>query len=223
MSVNDQGQQGNGDSGGDLGLGKNNNNDWPSTMSANGNYVVFESSATNLVAGSGAGNQNSESSVVSGASNIYVYDTQTDTVALVSAGLNGTAANGESYFPAISADGNYVIFESTATNLVAGGTGGQAQTYVYDIQTGAIAFVSAAPDGLAADNESDFVSSISADGSVVAFGSLADNVVVPDIGDGNSNIVRRRLNHTGAPTPAGFSTLPPTPLFPAAPASTAAR
>ncbi len=202
VSVNDQGQQGNGDSG-VTSLGNDNNNDWPSTLSANGNYVVFQSNATNLVEGSGAGNQNGESSVVSGASNIYLYDTQTDTVALVSAGLNGTAANGESYFPEISADGNYVIFESTAANLVAGGTDGHAQTYVYDIQTGALAFVSAATDGLAADNESDLASSISADGSVLAYGSLADNVVVPDSNDGNSNIFVVDVNQTGSPTAGG--------------------
>ena len=111
-----------------------NGSDWPSAISANGTYVVFQSSATNLVPGSGAGDQNGVSSVFNiSASNVYLYDTQTNTIQLVSAGLNGAAANGASYSPQISADGDYVIFESTASNLVAGGSGGQAQTYVYDI------------------------------------------------------------------------------------------
>ena len=203
VSVNNQGQQGNGDSGA-LSLSGNDNSDWPSPISANGTYVVFQSSATNLVPGSGSGTQNGVPSVVnSGASNVYLYDTQTDTITLVSAGLDGAAANGASYIPEISADGNYVSFESTATNLVAGGSAGQAQTYIYDIQTGTVQLASMAADGIPADNESDGLSAISSNGSVVAFGSLADNLVVPDANDGNTNVFVT-LNQAGAAsTPAG--------------------
>jgi probable HAF family extracellular repeat protein len=201
VSVNNQGQRGNADSGAPS-LGSNNDNDWPSSLSADGSYVLFQSSATNLVAGSGAGNPNGVTGVVDASSNIYLYDTRTDTITLVSAGLDGAAANGTSYFPEISANGDYVIFESTASNLVAGGSGGQAQTYLYDIQTGTIQIVSAAADGLPADSESDLASSTSADGSIVAFGSLADNLAVPDANDGYANVFVVDLNQTSS-TPSG--------------------
>ena len=202
VSVSDTGVPGNANSGG-LSL-QGNGSDWPTAISANGTYVVFQSSATNLVPGSGAGDQNSVSSVFNvSASNVYLYDTQTNTIQLISAGLNGAAANGASYSPQISADGDYVIFESTASNLVAGGSGGQAQTYIYDTQTGTIELVSAAADGLPADGESDYLSAISADGSVVAFGSSADNIVPTDT-DGTANIFVADLNQTtSSPTPSG--------------------
>ena len=59
----------------------------------------------------------------------YVYD-RTDpnhpTIRLLSAASNGDPANNDSVRPQISPDGNYVVFSSTATNLVAGATSGQA-------------------------------------------------------------------------------------------------
>jgi probable HAF family extracellular repeat protein len=202
VSVSNAGVPGNANSGG-LSLDGNGGN-WASSLSANGTYVVFQSSATNLVPGSGAGDQNGVPNVFNiGASNVYLYDTQTNTIQLVSAGLNGAAANGASYSPEISADGDYVIFESTASNLVAGGSGGQAQTYIYDTRTGTIELVSAAADGLPADSESDYLSAISADGSVVAFGSSADNIVPTDT-DGTANIFVSDLNQTtSSSTPSG--------------------
>ncbi len=193
VSVSNAGVPGNANSGG---LSLDDNGSDPSSISVNGTYVVFQSSATNLVPGSGAGDQNGVPSVFNvSASNVYLYDTQTNTIQLVSAGLNGAAANGASYSPEISADGDYVVFESTASNLVAGGSGGQAQTYIYNTQTGTIELVSAAADGLPADSESDYLSSISADGSVVAFGSSADNLAPTDT-DGTANIYLVDLNQT---------------------------
>ena len=113
-----------------------------------------------------------------------------------------------------SADGDYVTFASTATNLVAGGGNGQAQTYVYDTLTGAIALVSAAANGTPASNESDLASAVSADGSIVAFGSTASNLVTPDANAGYANIFVAGLNQapggtidvTGTSTIEGSST-----------------
>ncbi len=206
VSVNNQGEKGNAESG-SLSLG-NNNNSWASGVSGNGTYVVFQSAATNLVPGSGPGTNNGVSSIAfdGSASNVYLYDTQTHTIVLVSAGLNGAAANSASYNPEISADGNYVTFESTASNLVAGGSGGQAQTYVYNVQTGTVQLASAAANGMPADNESDGLATVSngSSGPIVEFGSLADNLLVPDANDGNFNIFAVNLNEGGpAGTPGG--------------------
>jgi hypothetical protein len=197
VSVNNNGQEGNNNSGA-LTLADG-TEQWTSSLSANGTYVVFQSSATNLVAGSGTGSPNAASSIFNEASNVYLYDTQTHTIALVSAGLDGTAANGASYFPTISADGTYVTFESTASNLVAGGSGGQAQTYVYDTQTGAISLVSATVDGMPADNESDLGNAVSDNGSVIAFGSLADNLVPATPISTSSTRSRRRREPLTSP------------------------
>jgi FecR protein/WD40-like Beta Propeller Repeat len=182
-SVNDLGQAGNGDSG-TLSLGDQHDSDWTSSLSANGRYVVFQSAASNL-----AGN------TTPGDSNIFLYDTWTHTTQLVSAGVGGAAADGASDRPEISADGNYVSFSSDATNIVAGGTDGTAETYVYNTQTGAITLVAAAADGTPADGESDLASTLSADGSVVAYGGVADNLG-PTANPGFANVFVDNLNQT---------------------------
>ena len=50
----------------------------------------------------------------------------------VSVGSGGAQANGDSYEPAISADGRYVAFSSDASNLVAGDTNGATDVFVRD-------------------------------------------------------------------------------------------
>ena len=168
-----QGTPGNANSGA---LSLDGSNDDPAPIADN-RYVVFESMASNLV--SGTGDQN-------GVSNIFLFDGQTNTMTLVSVGLSA-AANGASFRPTISADGNYVYFASDATNLVAGVTA-QDQTYAYNIQTGAITLVSANAGGTPGDNLNDLGAAADADGSVVTFGSTADNLVTTTANTGNVNV-----------------------------------
>ncbi len=177
------GLQGNGDSG-TLSIADHHDNDWASSLSSNGRYVVFQSDASNL-----AGN------TTPGDSNIFLYDSWTHTTQLVSAGVGGEAADGASYRPAISADGDYVSFSSTATDLVAGGTDGTAKTYVYDTQTGTLQLASAAADGTPADGESDLASTLSSNGSIVAYGGVAENLG-PNTNPGSANIFVDNLNQT---------------------------
>ena len=68
------------------------------TLSADGRYVAFDSSASNLVPGD-----------TNGVSDVFVYDRQTDTIERVSVAADGTQGNGKSY-SRISADGRYVAF-----------------------------------------------------------------------------------------------------------------
>ncbi len=100
---------------------------------------------------------------------------------LVSVNASGGPANGASAAPAVSADGRFVAFYSTATNLVASGPSGNI--FVRDTCLGAI---SCTPQTLAADldingNAPSAPSSeqvaISADGRFVAFSSAAPNLV----------------------------------------------
>ncbi len=78
-------------------------------LSADRRYVVFVSEATNLA----PHDRNQDSDV-------YIYDVAGASITLVSATSTGRAANAASLRPAISADGRYVVFESTASNLGSG-------------------------------------------------------------------------------------------------------
>src|SRR5437016_8015596 len=104
-----------------------------SALSADGRFVAFQSDATNLVAGD-----------TNGATDVFVRDRQTGMTERVSVASDGTQANNVSSYPALSADGRFVAFESDATNLVAGDTNGATDVFVHDRQTGATERVSAA-------------------------------------------------------------------------------
>ena len=73
----------------------------------------------------------------------------------VSVAADGTQANGESGpAAAITADGRYVAFASSASNLVTGDTNGSVDVFVKDRQTGAIVRVSVASDGMERSGDS---------------------------------------------------------------------
>ena len=95
-------------------------------ISANGAYVAFSSDATNLVLGDN-----------NGFSDIFVVNTLTGAIALVSSSSTGLQANGSNFKPAISATGKFVAWESSATNLVATAVpAGVTQIYVRDRDVG---------------------------------------------------------------------------------------
>lgn len=68
---------------------------------------------------------------------------------LVKAGRasDGTQANGCSLKPSISADGRYVAFTSTATNLVADDRNHVQDTFVHDRKTGQTTRIGPQPSG----------------------------------------------------------------------------
>ncbi|TKB68192.1 MAG: hypothetical protein E8D47_01610 [Nitrospira sp.] len=90
------------------------------SMSADGNLIAFSSRDAEVI-----GDTN-------GFDDIYVYDRTVGTKTQISFGVGGTNPNGDSRAPAISADGGFVAFESTATNFVANDTNNRADIYVYD-------------------------------------------------------------------------------------------
>ena len=98
------------------------------------------------------------------------------TTRLVSVASDGTQANGTSFTPSISADGNVIAFRSDATNLVPNDTEGHIDVFVHTMSTGRTVRVSQKPSGVGANSDS-IEPSISADGKVVAFSSLAHNLV----------------------------------------------
>jgi Tol biopolymer transport system component len=107
----------------------------------------------------------------------------------VSTDANGNEGNGVSFHPSISADGRYVAFASTASNLVPGDTNGTYDVFVRDLQTGSIARVSTDVNG-GQSNGNSFDQSISADGRYVAFTSGASNLVPGDTNGSEDVFVR---------------------------------
>jgi len=147
-------------------------------ISGDGRYVGFRSSASNLVAGD-----------TNGADDVFVRDTVAGTTTRVSVLSDGTQANADSTAPAFSADGRYVAFGSSASNLVAGDTNGFLDVFVRDTVAGTTTRVSVDAVGAEANLPS-LGSAFSADGRYVAFVSLASNLVAGDTNSTSDVIVR---------------------------------
>jgi PKD repeat protein len=145
-----------------------NDSSYGPAVSADGRYVAFESYATNLVPDD-----------TNMTADVFVHDRETGQTERVSVASDGTEGNGFSAWPALSADGRYVAFCSSASNLVAGDTNGEVDVFVHDRQTGETERVSVASDGTEGNCLSD-IPSISSDGRYVAFQSCASNLVPDD-------------------------------------------
>src|SRR5438552_3498090 len=97
----------------------------------------------------------------------------------VSVDSSGKEGNGYSGFPAISADGQIVAFESDASNLVGGDMNRSEDIFVHDRATGITERVSVDSSG-AEGNGASIWPAISSDGQIVTFPSLASNLVGGD-------------------------------------------
>jgi cysteine-rich repeat protein len=144
-------------------------------LSADGHLVAFESGATNIV----SGDSNSRKDV-------FVHDRSAATTVRVSVATGGVQGNGDSSGASLAASAPLVAFESLATNLVAGDTNGAGDVFVRDMVAGVTARVSVASDGTQGNARSGGAIA-SADGLLVAFESLASNLV-PGDSNGTSDI-----------------------------------
>src|SRR6266508_724951 len=159
-----------------------NSDSYDPSISPNGRFVAFYSVATNLV--NGDTNTCGPFTTPGSCSDVFVRDLQMGQTTRVSVASDGAQANGGSYIPSMSEDGDFVAFESGATNLVSDDTNNVGDIFVHDRQTGQTERVSVDSHG----NQGNSVSyhpSISADGRFVAFYSLASNLV--DGVDGDTN------------------------------------
>jgi Tol biopolymer transport system component len=112
--------------------------------------------------------------------------------------LSSTDAQGDggSALPSISADGRFVAFVSTATNLVPGDSNGVADVFVRDRRSGTTQRVSVATGGSQANAASGGRPSISADGRYVAFVSFATDLVAGDTNAVSDVFLRDRTGGT---------------------------
>lgn len=126
VSVNENGEEWNGWSAG-----------W--SLSHDGQFVAFWSSADNLVAND-----------TNGVWDVFVYDRVNQTIERISVNNNGDQGNGRSPQGAgtdISGDGRFVIFSSDASNLVPNDTNDINDTFIYDRQNNSIRRISVDNNG----------------------------------------------------------------------------
>jgi len=137
-------------------------------LSPEGRYVAFSSIASNLAPGD-----------ANGESDVFLRDTLAGTTEIVSVSPVGESGNGRSVLPDISADGRFVVFESSASNLVLGDLNGVTDVFVRDRQTGVTSLASVSTTGELGNGASEHAV-VSADGRYVAFSSQATNLVEGD-------------------------------------------
>jgi hypothetical protein len=154
------------------------------SLSRDGRYVLFASTSADLVAGD-----------TNNLSDVFVKDTQTGTIVRASVDANGGQLNQQWGYAALLSDDHSVIFDSAVGNLVPNDPAININTphvsagllsarngtdvFVKNLQTGAIRIVSTNANGVLG-NDASYNASVSADGNVVAFESLANNLVAND-------------------------------------------
>lgn len=153
------------------------------SISYNGQKVVFTSDATNLLGPGGDPN---------GQRDVFVRDTATGVVQKVSKSTGGASGDGWSQQGVISSNGQYVAFESLATNLVAGDANGVHDVFLRDIGAGITSRLSVSTANAEGDGESR-TPVITADGSHVVFNSAATNLVAGDT-NGRTDVFLRTVN-----------------------------
>jgi Tol biopolymer transport system component len=139
------------------------------SLSGNGRYVAFSSSATNLVA------EDDELFP-----DIFFHDRKQGTTTRVSRPLPGPEeVDGQSIGAFVSRNGRFVAFSSFASNLVEGDGNGVADAFVWERKTGLVTRVSVSSAGVESAMGGR-VEGISASGRYVSFVSSTPDLVADD-------------------------------------------
>lgn len=156
-------------------------------FSPNGRYLAFESFAGDLTT-----NDDPCNGTVSD-KDVFRYDRIANTVRLASRSQSGAAGNGLSQLPVVANDGT-VVFESAATDLVSGDNNSQRDIFEFN---GDVDLVSLNMSGTTSANGFSSNASISPDGRLIAFNSLAtDMVAIPDLNGTMDVFLRDREANT---------------------------
>jgi Tol biopolymer transport system component len=137
--------------------------DGPARISANGEYVIFSSIASNLVPGD-----------TNGKYDVFLVDRWTKQISRISTGMNGAEANGNSLSEDMTPDGRYIVFYSNASNLILADTNSVGDVFVYDQMNHTIVRVSVGTEGQQGDGNS-AEGHISDNGRYMVFSSLANS------------------------------------------------
>ncbi|MBK7643013.1 MAG: PD40 domain-containing protein [Planctomycetes bacterium] len=172
VSISSSGAQGNGDS-------------RLASISGDGRFVAFQSTATTFVPGDTNGRLDS-----------FLHDRLTGITQRISVATDGSQGDADSGFPLVSADGRFVAFSSSASNLVPGFSGGYDLAYLRDLNLGTTQLVSIAQDGSQADYVS-YACGLSANGRYVCILSAATNLVpIPTPNQGETYVRDMRTGQT---------------------------
>ncbi|MEJ0089285.1 MAG: hypothetical protein WDM80_06000 [Limisphaerales bacterium] len=171
------------------------------SSSTDGRWLTFASEADNLVFND-----------TNGFRDIFVRDFQFGTNLLVSVGTNGVSADGISSEPAISTSGGFVVFSSSADNLVKGDTNKVQDVFVRILPAGPTVLVSTNASGPGQGNKLSGSASISGDGRYVLFRSQASNLAAGSF-SGTENLFLRDMQTrtTYALTTTGLNSASMTP------------
>jgi len=153
-------------------------------LSGNGRFVAFVSEADNLV----LDDQN-------GAADVFVHDLDTGQTVIASLASGGEQGIYPSLNPAISAEGNLVVFLSFSGNLVPEDGDAYFDIFVRDLQNQTTELISVNPLEQKGNDDSGVVGGlgISADGRYVVFDSWARNLVSGDTNYTSDVFLRDRL------------------------------
>lgn len=109
---------------------------------------------------------------------IYLFDFQAKTNKLISRAFNfGLEPNGHSASPAISFDGRYIAYVSSATNIVPGDHNGLTDVFLYDRLNGSNTLISVNLLRTGAANNRSFKTMFSEDGQTLIFQSAASDII----------------------------------------------
>lgn len=144
-----------------------NSGTWDATINDTGRFIAFSSDAK-LVAND-----------FNGRSDIYLYDVWDNRITLASKDVNGFGSNSSSFEPVISTDGNFIVYESAATNLTPNDRNRKADVFLYDRKKASNTLVSKSTKGVLGTDNS-FAADISGDGQYVVYASYAPNLVRAD-------------------------------------------
>ncbi|NUP94976.1 MAG: PD40 domain-containing protein [Planctomycetaceae bacterium] len=133
-------------------------------LSPDATKLVFVSKSSNFVAGD-----------TNGFDDVFVRTLATGAMVRASVATGDVQSNGNSSNPSLSADGNFVVFTSAATNLVATDSNGLTDVFVHDLTTGVTTLVSSPPAGGVSNGEADH-GFLSADARFVVFSSRGTNL-----------------------------------------------
>ncbi|GGT29201.1 hypothetical protein GCM10010254_57300 [Streptomyces chromofuscus] len=184
------------------------------SISSDGRYIAFQSSAGDLVPGDtdgaidvfvrdrvtgtttlvGPEGENTGPSISGDGQlvaftqgwQLYVSDLKTGEIEQVSVTGSGETADDWAFAPSLSEDGTKVAFYSYAANLSAGDTNGLPDVFVRDRTAGTTTRISGGLEDTEGDGLS-FLPSLSGDGRTVAFESTSANLVAQD-SNGHSDI-----------------------------------
>lgn len=177
-------------------------------ISADGRYVLFESLAANLVVIS---NPPPMSGLQARRQNVFLRDRIAGTTMLVSSSqANNSSGNGDSFTAGISTNGQFALFVSYATNLVAGDSNNTSDVFLRNLTSNTNILISVRTSG-GSGNGASRNATMTPDARYVAFVSAATNLVAGDTNGIPDVFVRDRIANTttlisvGAASPGASS------------------